>query len=225
MLRTKEENAFQQLHLISKYITLLIFQQEFVAEFCHFHILSPVKYTPYNNHSHFNSSLLISCYLERTTISSYVLSILGIESHTQESGPFFLCTNRGSQWDEWLAIFSPKHCRNLKVFHSRLFTSKQHDLPTNHTKVLSTYSNFTRLIILDFSILDFSCLKKMTCQLNKPQRIRCPIPLSPITSNKCLIFHTKEAMTDQNGLYSYLDLFHVQDLKVNAWRIRVEHLI
>ena len=65
----------------------------------------------------------------------------------------------------------------------------------------------------------------MTCQLNKPQRIRCQIPLSPITSNEFLIFHTKEAMADQNGLYSYLDLFHVQDLNVNVWCIRVEHLI
>ena len=65
---------------------------------------------------------------------------------------------QGSQWDEWLPIFSPKHCRNLKFFHSRLFTLKQYDLPTNHTRVLCTYSYFTRLIILDFSILDnFAC--------------------------------------------------------------------
>ena len=42
--------------------------------------------------------------------------------------------------------------------HTRLFPLKEDDLPTNHTRVFSTYSNFTRLIILDFSILDnFAC--------------------------------------------------------------------
>ena len=45
--------------------------------------------------------------------------------------------------DEVLAIFSSKHCRNLKIFHSRLFRRKEHNLPTNHTKVFSTNSNFT----------------------------------------------------------------------------------
>ena len=80
--------------------------------------------------------------------------------------------------------FACCYTNHTRLFHPRLFTLKEDDLPTNHTRVLCTYSNFTRLIILDFSILDnFACcytnhtrlfhsrlftLKNMTCQLNKP---------------------------------------------------------
>ena len=41
-----------------------------------------------------------------------------------------------------------------RIFCSRLFTFKEHNLQTNYTKVLSTYNNFTRLILLDFSNVD-----------------------------------------------------------------------
>ena len=52
----------------------------------------------------------------------------------------------------------------------------------------------------------------MTCQLNKPQCIRCQIPLTPITSNECLIFHTKELNSKASGPWSQLQLSSILDL-------------
>ena len=35
------------------------------------------------------------------------------------------------------------YCRNIKVFHCRLFMLKEHDLITNQIRVFITYNNFT----------------------------------------------------------------------------------